>query len=348
MTEITAIITCRSLREICLPGTYDAGMSEKNYGDHTLFGISGRTITQHLSVGDQLAYRIRYIDLRPTMSKGQLYTRHFEHVSVLGWEGANGQSIDSIIADVNGFTANHNELIILSISHTHNLDGQQCFHRPGTFPPGKPPPKGKRDACTDGGGTLEPTWADTVTDFGQDQWNALIAALKGLNYRWDVPSQYQSDVSKAMIGEMIDGKAAVIIMCHIGDSISLGDAENHGFVTDSHLSIYDSYADTDGYTSMMTDQWQKLTQQRHKADDLMFIFNYILTQSTWDTILDKPTVLEMGDHIFLNLFDPQSSWWPSLTNDSYPNIILADAVASDTRFVNMVANINAKFRHYGC
>jgi hypothetical protein len=333
MSQTLSDFFCLSLREICLPGTHDAGMSEDNYGDSTSQGSSGRTIAQHLAVGDQLAHGIRYIDIRPTLSHGQLFTGHFSHVaSPIGWQGANGQSIQSIINDVNAFTSAHNELVILAISHAYDLDGQECQIDPG---PGTTP---KRDDCEDNGGTWVPTWADDVTDFQQDQWNTLITALEGINHRWDIPDQYQDDVSTATLGDMITDGPAVIIICHVGDGISLGDAQNHGFVTDKQMPIYDNYADSDDYDTMMFDQKGKLAQMRQSPHDPMFMYNAMLTQDSWDTFWDTTTVLDMGDGIFPTLVEELT--WSFLTHPSFPNIILVDALTADDEFVNTVVGIN--------
>ena len=106
-----------------MPGSHDAGMSTLTSG--TAMGTRANVITQTQSIGGQLNAGSRYFDIRPVISAGQYVTGHYGRIEQLGvvtWQGGNGQSIDSIISEINAFTACNQELIILRLSHDLNTD----------------------------------------------------------------------------------------------------------------------------------------------------------------------------------------------------------------------------------
>jgi len=108
----------KSLREIAMPASHDAGMSQliRYYG-----GVAHNTQTQSVHVYPQLVYGARWFDIRPVLRKGKWYTNHLSVVSGLGYQGAFGRKIADIIKDINRFTAeNPGELIILELSHEMN------------------------------------------------------------------------------------------------------------------------------------------------------------------------------------------------------------------------------------
>ena len=108
----------KSLRDIAIPASHNAGMSQltRYYG-----GVAHNTQTQSVHVYQQLVYGARWFDIRPVLRKGKWYTNHLSAVSGLGYQGAFGRTISNIIRDINRFTAeNPGELIILDISHEMN------------------------------------------------------------------------------------------------------------------------------------------------------------------------------------------------------------------------------------
>jgi len=92
----------RTLRQICMPGSHDAGMSVFRPG--TVGAHFANTQTQYLDFYGQLVAGSRYFDLRPVISNGQWVAGHY---SKLGdgdngvWVGGNGQSIEDIVSQVN-------------------------------------------------------------------------------------------------------------------------------------------------------------------------------------------------------------------------------------------------------
>lgn len=115
MHDNLGALGCRTLREICIPGSHDSGMSEI----HKLsgFATSYATKAQSLSISDQLYAGVRYFDIRPVIDGGHYGTQHFT-----GFNGADGRSLQNIIWDINNFTESHAELIILNIDGTVNRD----------------------------------------------------------------------------------------------------------------------------------------------------------------------------------------------------------------------------------
>ncbi|PVH84474.1 hypothetical protein DL98DRAFT_77398 [Cadophora sp. DSE1049] len=108
-------IGSKSLRELAMPASHDAGMSQvtRYYG-----GVAHNTQTQSVHIYQQLVYGARWLDIRPVLRKGKWYTNHLSAVPGLGYQGAFGRTILDIIKDISRFTAeNPGELIILELSH---------------------------------------------------------------------------------------------------------------------------------------------------------------------------------------------------------------------------------------
>jgi hypothetical protein len=117
-----------TLRELCIPGSHDAGMSKIN--GHTYFANACNTLTQTEDIAAQLLLGARFFDLRPVIADGEdyFYTGHYSKIDFgLGhtYQGADGQPFDSIIRDINFFTQGtlnqaprgNSELIVLNLSH---------------------------------------------------------------------------------------------------------------------------------------------------------------------------------------------------------------------------------------
>lgn len=108
----------RPLSQICIPGTHDAAMGGLTCAHQLLEDIVARfTPTQSQSIDRQLELGSRYLDIRPEMSHRAGWTGHNDSTF-----GALGQSMQSIINAVNAFTAKHQELIILNLSHATQTD----------------------------------------------------------------------------------------------------------------------------------------------------------------------------------------------------------------------------------
>ncbi|GAB7349566.1 hypothetical protein MBLNU459_g0261t1 [Dothideomycetes sp. NU459] len=99
--------------------SHDARISLRNGG--TGLADANNTITQGQSVLGQLKSGFRYLDIRPVIGNGgKWYSGHYGNGA--GWQGWNGQSLADIIADINSFTNEYKELIIVNLSHGYNTD----------------------------------------------------------------------------------------------------------------------------------------------------------------------------------------------------------------------------------
>ncbi|KAJ7042970.1 PLC-like phosphodiesterase [Mycena alexandri] len=126
MQHNLAILGSRPLGEICLPGAFKLELGT-NVG-----GIKSNVITQTLSIYDQLEHSVRWFDIRPFLlrqktsfgrTESNWYCGHFSDLkSPLNWQGGCGATIDEVVADVNRFTSEHRELVILDISHITLLE----------------------------------------------------------------------------------------------------------------------------------------------------------------------------------------------------------------------------------
>lgn len=182
MTQMYNRISCLQLRQLCIPGTHDSGMSK--FGANRGGATAPNTLTQYLDVYHQLAAGARWLDIRPVISGGHWFSGHY---SGDGQQGANGQSLQDIISNINKFIseAQNKELIFVRLSNVHNTDSDD-----------------PSDAC-----------AKQVT---QKQWQNLLAVLK-TNTLHLAPKIFSvSDISSLTISQLIQHGPAVIYI--IGDS----------------------------------------------------------------------------------------------------------------------------------
>ncbi len=309
----------RSLRHLCIPGSHDAGMSRLNSG--TPFAKPCNAVTQTRSVLDQLHAGARYFDVRPVISGGQFYTGHFSPIPTLGFQGATGQSLDSIIDDVNAYTAANQELVVLYLSHDANTDLGSLF--------------------------LPLTQAD---------WNLLLSKLLRLNHRFVAPNPTTVDLTMLTLGDFIGSQAAVVVVVQPSDStITLGKFANQGFYTSRNFSVFDNYANTESLDAMQTDQLiKKLSVQRPDPDAGSFLLSWTLTQSV-AAALRCPLALPPGTvppTSYASVLDLAAQAYPALYQSvlpvcnrrTYPNVLDIDNVqSSDVAALAMAVNSKASW-----
>jgi hypothetical protein len=277
------------LRHLCMPGSHDAGMSVLNSG--TAFAQVCNTQTQTTGILGQLQYGARYFDIRPVISGGHYYTGHYGQVSQLNsWQGGNGQSIASIISDVNTYTAANAELIILNLSHDLNTDIGNSSYAP----------------------------------FTQDEWNALFTQLQGINHLY-VSSA--TDLSVLPLNDFIGSKqaAVVVVVEASGNGINLGSYAGKGFYAYAAFNAYNVYANTNDVNQLATDQLAKLKQQRPSPDSDPFLLSWTLTQDSTQAATcalgTAYSILALASianpQVYLQLLG-------ACTAQSYPNIIYTD------------------------
>jgi len=217
------LIVDRSLREICLPASHDAGMSRRTGG--TLFGTESVVLTQTHTVGRQLELGIRLFDIRPVIGGNRYVCGHYSKFdngnlpgwiqTLLGrvgfkfgtWQGGNGQFIDEIVEEVNKFTDRKAELVILDCTRWcgFNTDTDNKDYR----------------------------W------FNREEWDGALQQLSKLNRLFKVPAGQNTDLTNITMKDFIgNGKAAVI--CIVKEDVELGPLANQGFFKSSQFQIQGS------------------------------------------------------------------------------------------------------------
>lgn len=109
------------LRDIMMPGSHDAGMSELHHCAPPV-GSGPFTKTQGVSVGNQLAAGSRYFDIRVDYDYDTLVTYHRS-----GQWGCNGQDLSAVLDETRQFLQTHQgEFAILKFSHIRNDSGHDA------------------------------------------------------------------------------------------------------------------------------------------------------------------------------------------------------------------------------
>lgn len=298
----------RTLGQFCMPGSHDAGMSTISSG-RFLGGTIGQgaVITQTNGLGGQLQLGSRFFDIRPVLAGGQFATGHYT-----GKNGANGELLTSIIAEINAFTANNAELIILDLSHDMNTDAD------------------------------ESPWPA----LNQGQWEQLLGDLTGpggLNALFVAPAGV-TDLTTLTLNDFIgSGKAAVVIIVETA-GVDLSKFAGKGVYPQSALNASNVYSDTDDAATMEADQLNnKLRKYRRSSGNDFFVLSWTVTQTTGDAItstmgLSAP-VLYLADNANYDIY---TQLLPVCSAAIYPNVMLIDdIVSSNITALAMAVNYKA-------
>jgi len=301
MQSNMSLLQERTLREICIPGSHDSGMSI--YTSGTTGTNDCNTLTQSTGIKGQLQYGARYFDIRPVISAGQYFTGHYGDLPLVDAQaGANGQSIQSVIDDVNMFTKDNNELVILYLSHDLNTDLGFKAYAP----------------------------------FTQDEWNDLFHQLTGI---YNLFFTQANDLTMLKLRDFIGGnRAAAVVVVVEANGISLGNYANRGFYTPAHFRLYNKYSNNNDVHSMMKDQFDKLKNKHRKVK--YFLLSWTLTLSPIQVVkCAVPGVLSIRD--LANIANPYlyTKLMSYCTNQCYPNILYTDNIlSSDITALAMAVN----------
>lgn len=120
----------KSLSEIIMPGSHDAGMYIKHRRDCTSHATQCNTMTQDKSIKKQLEAGVRWFDIRVVYSPdtkevaSNYITGHWQDnikQLKLGTQGCLGGALSKIHSDVSSFLENNkDEIVILYYSHFYN------------------------------------------------------------------------------------------------------------------------------------------------------------------------------------------------------------------------------------
>ena len=205
------------------------------------------------------------------LSRGEWVAGHYGQVGDV-WLGGNGQTLEEIIRQINDFTANYQELIIINLSHTLDTDNK-------------------------------------YKDLTQTQWNDLFTTLKRINNRYTVSNPGATDLSNYRLGDFITDRASVLIIAQIPEGIILGDFANQGLYSGHNFPFYDEYSNSNNLANMKSDQVAKLKQNRNivaqenEKKDVFHIFSWTLTQQPGDVLnFDKAIMFVITFPSFPSLF----------------------------------------------
>lgn len=289
MQQSIGSLANRTLKHIAMPGSHDAGMSTFKPG--TVGAHFANTQTQYLDIYQQLMAGSRYFDLRPVISSGQWVSGHYSEVADV-WLGGNGQAISDIIKQINDFTKQYKELVIINLSHTLDTDNE-------------------------------------YKDLSQAQWNNLFETLKGINNRFTVQNPGNTDYTSKVLGDFITDRASVFIFAQIPGGISLGDYANQGFFNQNNFPIFDSYSNSNDAGDMQKDQLQKVKDNRNlvadagQRKDQFHILSWTLTQQPEDVLNFDKAIMNLGVSVFDDLV---SNAFNSFTPESFPNVLYVDSL----------------------
>lgn len=324
MTATYDLIKDRSLHQIAIPGSHDAGMS-KSY--HCYWGNSCNTQTQEEDMYYQLWKGARYIDFRPVDltpedgSGNDWYTGHWAYNSSPGWVGCMGEDIEEALYHISSYLGDmkslypdgHKELVIVNFSHGYWTD-----------------------VAGEGG------------DLSTDQWSYVInKAYDYLSeYMLDVPPEF--DFINSSYEELMRGGGHVIFLVH-NDHIPTDWAR--GIINSNDFDIYNEYSDTFELEHMMNDQFNKLcTAENHK--DKLFLLSWTLTLTEHQAIEcstnpdSHPTsILDLTNPALPYLL-PTILWnWDNtlveqhITKTFFPNIIYTDNFPMSTTQAAIYLNL---------
>ncbi|KAI9666689.1 MAG: hypothetical protein M1821_004625 [Bathelium mastoideum] len=279
MTQSMNYIGERALRQICLPCSHDSGMAL--LGKKTPLASAATVVTQHRHVGDQLRLGIRFFDIRPVKWGDVLYCGHVTYTNdFTKWQGGMGESIDDVINQVNDFTNDNHELIILNISHDCDSD-------------------------------------NSYNGLNDDSWNNLLGKFDNLKHLYSAESN--TDLSKIPMKTFIGGGQATVILRFESGADKLRGRLGKGFFPSSCMPIFDQYANSDDPDKLVADQFKKLNEQRSSPDNNMFSLDWAMTMQGFSDVLFSNLLhwadLSMTPRLGINIFPKTSKTvYPNVIN----------------------------------
>lgn len=299
-----------SLREICIPGSHNSGMSICQ--DRTIFAPDTAIKTQTHSVADQLFLGVRYFDIRPCLMDDVFYTGHYSKLPVLGWQGANGESIDDIVKSFNHFTEGRGELIMVNLSHALHVDSEK------------------------------------FTDMIPEEWELLFEQLQRVRDLFCVERDDKDfDITSLKLSEFIGKKRSAVVFFVSDAVIDFSQYWGKGIYSPKNVPIFDKYSETNDHPIMVTDQLEKMFRYSDKS---YFLLSWTLTQDTCDGIMSMMNSLlckRKDQHSVLNLAGEanavlEESLLPVCDAKRAPNVILVDDVTPGLRLLSLIFKINDK------
>ncbi|TNE53860.1 MAG: hypothetical protein EP338_10045 [Bacteroidetes bacterium] len=296
----------KTLKDICIPGSHDAGMSKSI--NQTVGAHECNTVTQTLDILYQLQAGARIFDIRPVISGGKYLTGHYTHAGkILNHQGACGQSIDEIITQINAFTEDRKELIILQLSHDLNTDVGRSYRA-----------------------------------LNQEEWNELLNKIK---YRLNRLSGGfgHENLTSIKLKTWVGQEWCVLVIVDPSDKeVNIYDAvgKDKGFYPNCSLPVPSVYTGTNNLEDMINDQVDKLS---NKIDGSYFQTSWTLTQSDDQTVTCRgwaSSILELATEANKN-FNDCKPLFNEIIKGKFPNIIWFDNIGNVKGILNRCEEINS-------
>lgn len=294
----------RTLKQLCVPGTHNSGMNTFSGG--TSFSRPCNTLNQSQSILKQLELGVRYFDIRPVISGGVFKTGHYSKVGRFTWQGGNGQTISSIVNEINYFTSQHNELIMISLSHGLNTDVGNRYYR----------------------------------GLVKEEWDNLFLILD--NTKFMINGSAFTFFPKISLGELTrNGKKAAVVYTveSLFTSVFLGKRVGTGYFYINSLDPYNKHSDTNQFSTMFNDQVKKM---KNVSKRNYFLLSWTLTQNSLDAAMCpiRKSIRNLADEA--NKYLRQIL--VEITKDAFPNIISVDFVESPL-VTEVAMDVNKKVQY---
>jgi hypothetical protein len=318
----------KTLKQLCIPGSHDAGMSTSQYD--TLWASSGNTVTQIMTIADQLERGLRYFDLRPAYVGGSsldgnnIYTGHYSWALDATIQGACGEKMADVLTGVKNFlTAHPTEVVILKFSHYYSAVSPDYFFDDRT----------------------------TTADQKQPKINSLIDLINS-KLGSTIYTKSTSRLADTTLGNCA-GKAIIVFDMAPLNDVTLKSSNIYQYLdynpqtlnaTAADLTVFDKYSNTNSLNVMTSStsptpvysppqqdmtydnpgQFYLLENSLNHGGDL-FLLSWTLTLS-WAE-LENPAaynIVQLSQLATSMLAQSMVSFQSSLANN-FPNIIYVDA-----------------------
>ncbi|KAK4443148.1 PLC-like phosphodiesterase [Podospora aff. communis PSN243] len=294
MSAILDVIGERKLRHVSMIGSHDAGMSVRTGG--TVFGQAANCLTQGFGVYDQLIFGARFFDIRPVIGNGgRLVTGHY---STGLKQGCNGQFIDDIVRQINRFTAEHPELVILHLSHALNTE-------------------------------------DDYRSMNSQEWDRVFDAFEGLTHRCGgISGDLTSKTMNSFIG---NGRACVLVIANqpnVRPAQGIYNIrEQFEWAGEGHWSDTDrAEVMAESQTRHLREN-RKIMQGT--SGDKFYVMQWVLTLQGIDNVPDDENPASIAiETIATRLAYDSLFWkgWNAMRPDSYPTVMLLDFIGVMQQF----------------
>jgi len=209
--------------------------------------------------------------------------------------GGNGQSFEDIIQEINTFTQENKELIILNLSQGLNTD------------------LGRKSRS-----------------LNLAEWDQLLDQLTGdtgLNHLFVAPNPTLVDLSTLPLDQFIGaGQAAVVIIVQPGDkSVTLHEYHYRGAYKNTQMKVYNQHSHIHKLDGMVRNQLQKMHDNRTSPDSPLFLLSW--THRPYSTkVFIGPSTLKISEKALPRIY---TDLFSECSKDTYPNILYLDGVDSN-------------------